>query len=61
LDRTRKHTDQHRQFGLVIGPVAISTIYFMSRASFPGLVWLIGASLYLLCLPVLMRKPVSAS
>ncbi len=41
----------------VIGPVAISTIYFMSRGSFPGLVWLIGAGLYVLCLPVLMRKP----
>ena len=40
----------------VFGPVAISTIYFMSRGSFPGLVWLIGASLYLLCLPVLLRK-----
>lgn len=39
----------------VIGPVAISTIYFMSRGSFPGLVWLIGASMYLLCLPVLLR------
>jgi DHA1 family tetracycline resistance protein-like MFS transporter len=41
----------------VIGPVAISTIYFMSRDSFPGLVWLIGAGLYLLCLPALLRKP----
>ncbi|RFP12798.1 MULTISPECIES: Tet(A)/Tet(B)/Tet(C) family tetracycline efflux MFS transporter [unclassified Duganella] len=41
----------------VIGPVAISTIYFMSRGSFPGLVWLIGAGLCVLCLPVLMRKP----
>lgn len=39
----------------VIGPVAISTIYFMSRGSFPGLVWLIGASMYMLCLPVLLR------
>jgi DHA1 family tetracycline resistance protein-like MFS transporter len=39
----------------VIGPIAISTIYFMSRGSFPGLVWLIGASMYLLCLPVLLR------
>jgi DHA1 family tetracycline resistance protein-like MFS transporter len=41
----------------VFGPVAISTIYFMSRDSFPGLVWLVGAGLYLLCLPVLLRKP----
>jgi DHA1 family tetracycline resistance protein-like MFS transporter len=41
----------------VIGPVAISTIYFMSRGSFPGLVWLIGAGLYVMCLPVLVRRP----
>jgi DHA1 family tetracycline resistance protein-like MFS transporter len=40
----------------VIGPVGISTIYFMSRATFPGMVWIIGASLYLLCLPVLLRR-----
>jgi DHA1 family tetracycline resistance protein-like MFS transporter len=45
----------------VIGPVGISTIYFASRGSFPGLVWLIGASLYLLCLPVLIRKPTPAT
>jgi len=45
----------------VIGPVGISTIYFASRGTFPGLVWLIGASLYLLCLPVLVRKPASAA
>ncbi|MYM69436.1 Tet(A)/Tet(B)/Tet(C) family tetracycline efflux MFS transporter [Pseudoduganella sp. FT55W] len=45
----------------VIGPVGISTIYFSSRGSFPGLVWLIGASLYLLCLPVLIRKPSPAA
>ncbi|MYM22924.1 Tet(A)/Tet(B)/Tet(C) family tetracycline efflux MFS transporter [Duganella sp. FT135W] len=44
----------------VIGPVGISTIYFASRGSFPGLVWLIGASLYLLCLPVLIGKPTPA-
>jgi len=44
----------------VIGPVGISAIYFATRGTFPGLVWLIGASLYLLCLPVLMRKPPAA-
>jgi DHA1 family tetracycline resistance protein-like MFS transporter len=49
----------------VIGPVGISTIYFMSRDSVPGLVWLLGAGLYLLCLPVFLRagqaRPVAAS
>lgn len=37
-----------------VGPVAISTIYLMSRANFPGLVWLLGAAIYLLCLPALL-------
>jgi DHA1 family tetracycline resistance protein-like MFS transporter len=45
----------------VIGPVAISTIYFMSRGSLPGLVWLIGAGLYVLCLPALLRNPSAAT
>jgi DHA1 family tetracycline resistance protein-like MFS transporter len=36
----------------IIGPVAISQIYFASRGVFPGLVWVLGAALYLLCLPV---------
>jgi DHA1 family tetracycline resistance protein-like MFS transporter len=40
----------------VIGPVGISTLYFASRGTFPGLVWLVGAGLYTLCLPVLLRK-----
>jgi DHA1 family tetracycline resistance protein-like MFS transporter len=37
----------------VIGPVGISALYFASRSAFPGLVWLVGAGLYTLCLPVL--------
>lgn len=36
----------------IIGPVAISQIYFASRGVFPGLVWVLGAALYVLCLPV---------
>nr|WP_315258003.1 Tet(A)/Tet(B)/Tet(C) family tetracycline efflux MFS transporter [uncultured Duganella sp.] len=40
----------------VIGPVGISTLYFASRGIFPGLVWLVGAGLYTLCLPVLLRR-----
>lgn len=43
------------------GPVAISTIYFMSRTGFPGLVWLLGAALYLLCLPILLSDKGVAS
>lgn len=32
----------------MIAPLAISEIYFASRHVFPGLVWVLGASLYLL-------------
>jgi len=45
----------------VIGPVGISTLYFASRGTFPGLVWLVGAGLYTLCLPVLLRKPMTSA
>lgn len=38
----------------VIGPVVIAQTYFASEARFPGLVWVIGAALGLLCLPVLL-------
>lgn len=42
----------------VIGPVIISTAYFATRAVLPGLVWIGGAALYLLCIPALIRmKP----
>jgi DHA1 family tetracycline resistance protein-like MFS transporter len=40
----------------VIGPFVISEAYFASRGVFPGLVWILGAALYVLCLPVL-RSP----
>jgi len=45
----------------VIGPVCISTLYFASRGVFPGLVWLIGACLYTLCLPVLYATAPAAA
>lgn len=37
----------------MVAPLAISEIYFASRHVFPGLVWILGALLYLLCIPVL--------
>jgi len=40
----------------VIAPLLISQVYFLSRTWFPGLVWLGGAALYLLCLPVFFSK-----
>ena len=40
----------------VIAPVFFLSLYFATRAVFPGLVWIIGAALYLLCLPVLLDR-----
>lgn len=42
----------------IIGPTAYLWLYFGTRDSFPGLVWLAGAALYLICVPVLWRKDV---
>ena len=39
----------------VIGPVVITTGYFATRAVWPGAMWLAGAALYLLCLPLVLR------
>jgi len=39
----------------IAGPLAISAVYFASRASFPGLVWIGGAALYLLSLPAFFK------
>jgi len=40
----------------VIAPLAISEIYFASRTVFPGLIWILGAVLYLACMPVLFAN-----
>jgi DHA1 family tetracycline resistance protein-like MFS transporter len=45
----------------VFGPLLISPLYFAFRTRFPGIVWLAGASLYLLCLPVLLRRTKAAA
>jgi MFS transporter, DHA1 family, tetracycline resistance protein len=41
------------------GPLLISTVYFMSRDRFPGLVWVGGAALYVLCVPLLFGNKIS--
>src|SRR3984885_712793 len=41
----------------IVGPLAISSLYFAYRASFPGLVWIAGAALYVITIPVLLRLP----
>lgn len=40
----------------IIAPILLLNIYFLSRDKVPGLVWLIGAGLYLFCLPVIVRR-----
>ncbi len=42
----------------IIGPVLMLNIYFLSRDSFPGLVWIIGAALYLFVLPIVLRRSI---
>ncbi|TPM41366.1 Tet(A)/Tet(B)/Tet(C) family tetracycline efflux MFS transporter [Mesorhizobium sp. B2-3-4] len=39
----------------VFGPFVIATLYFRTRAVFPGTVWIAGAALYVVCLPLLLR------
>jgi DHA1 family tetracycline resistance protein-like MFS transporter len=41
----------------IVGPLLISSLYFASRSSFPGLVWIAGAALYLISVPVLVGLP----
>ncbi len=40
----------------VVAPVFFLSLYFATRDVFPGLVWIIGAALYILCLPVLLNR-----
>jgi DHA1 family tetracycline resistance protein-like MFS transporter len=42
----------------IIGPVLMLNVYFLTREQVPGLAWLVGAGLYLLCLPVLLRRSI---
>ena len=39
----------------IFGPLLTSVLYFASRDAIPGLVWMVGAGLYLLCLPFVLR------
>jgi len=39
----------------IAGPLAISAAYFAYRTSFPGLVWVAGAAVYVVTLPALLR------
>jgi DHA1 family tetracycline resistance protein-like MFS transporter len=39
----------------VIAPLVVSFVYFATRHSFPGFIWLLSAALYLTCLPLLLQ------
>jgi len=45
----------------IAGPLAISAAYFAYRTTFPGLVWVAGAALYLVSLPAMLRVRTSAA
>ncbi len=45
----------------IVGPTLFLSLYFATRGVFPGLVWIIGAALYLLTLPVILRRSTYAS
>ena len=43
----------------VFGPLFFSFVYFGIRGTWPGLIWIIGAGIYLLALPLMLgiRRP----
>ncbi len=38
----------------VFGPVFFSLVYFAARGTWPGLIWIVGAAIYLLALPLML-------
>ncbi len=46
----------------VFGPLFFSFVYFAIRGTWPGLIWIIGAGIYLLALPLMLgiRRPATA-
>ena len=50
----------------IIAPLVFLGLYFATRdvspgIVWPGLVWIVGAALYLLCLPIVLRRSVYTS
>jgi DHA1 family tetracycline resistance protein-like MFS transporter len=44
----------------IIAPLAVTNLYFATKAVFPGLVWIVGAALYGLCVPLLYGRKKTA-
>jgi MFS transporter, DHA1 family, tetracycline resistance protein len=42
-------------FSSIVGPLAISALYYASRKQFPGLIWVAAAAMYLVMLPSLLN------
>ena len=40
----------------IAAPLVFTPLYFMSRHSWPGMVWVLGASLYLFCIPLFWQR-----
>ena len=40
----------------IIGPLVGTAVYFYTRATWPGAVWIVGVSLYLLTVPILLSR-----
>ena len=38
----------------IFGPLFFSFVYFAIRGTSPGLIWIIGAAIYLLALPLML-------
>ena len=47
----------------VFGPLFFSLVYFAARGTWPGLIWIVGAAIYLLALPLMLglRRRVAAA
>lgn len=39
----------------VIGPLLVTGLYTVGQGLWPGLIWVLGATIYLLALPLLQR------
>lgn len=50
-----------QSFVSIFAPLSISLLYFATRSTFPGLVWVLAAVMYLACLPFLRNATVRAT
>ncbi len=46
----------HNRLAAIIGPIVFLGLYFATRQTFSGWVWIAGVAPYLPCLPILLKK-----